>query len=252
MVKTSILIIEDEKPAADRLKKLVATQLPEAVFHGHLDSISTAVKWLQDNTSPDLILCDIQLADGHSFEIFNQVKVSSPIIFTTAFDQYAIKAFKLNSIDYLLKPIDPQELAQALEKFQNQQIKSNIDLAQLKMLLQPEKQHKERFMVKVGEKIHSIPTEEVAFFYSAEKATFMQIHEGRKYIIDYPLDQLESMLSPKNFYRLNRKYIASFESIDGIFAYSNSRLKVKLKACDDNDILISREKVADFKEWLDG
>lgn len=242
----NILIIEDE-----RLKKMVAKHLPEAMFHGHLDSISTAVKWLEESPTPDLIFCDIQLADGHSFEIFNLVKVSSPIIFTTAFDQYAIKAFKLNSIDYLLKPIDPQELEQAIRKFQSQQVKREIDISQLKSLLSPEKQFKERFIVKVGEKIHSILTEDIAFFFSAEKATYLQVHEGRKYIIDYPLDQLENMLSTKSFYRLNRKYIASFESIDGIFAYSNSRLKVKLKACDDQDILISREKVAEFKEWLD-
>lgn len=248
----NILIIEDEKPAAERLKTLAAPLLPNAYFHGHLDSISNAVKWLNQNPAPELIFCDIQLADGHSFEIFEQISVSAPIIFTTAFDQYAIKAFKLNSVDYLLKPIDPKELETAITKFKNQNVSKDIDLLQLKGLLKAEKQYKERFMVKVGEKIHSVLTADASFFFSAEKATFLQSYEGRRYIIDYTLEQLESMLDPKRFFRLNRKYMASFESIEGIYSYSNSRLKVKLKACDDNDILISREKVADFKEWLDG
>ncbi|MBK6266993.1 response regulator transcription factor [Marivirga sp. S37H4] len=248
-----VLIIEDERPAAARMKKLITEYLPEAEIFGHLDSISSAVKWLQKEASPDLIFCDIQLADGQSFEIFEQVKVASPIIFTTAYDQYAIKAFKLNSVDYLLKPIDPIELEQSIQKFKNYQLQPQIDLNQIKDLLKPQSaNYKSRFMVKIGEKIQSIPTENIAYILSAEKTTFICLKEGRRLILDYTLDQLEEMLNPKLFFRINRKYISSFEAIGEIYSYSNSRLKIKLKGCDDNDILISREKVSTFKEWLDG
>ncbi|MCC5932036.1 MAG: response regulator transcription factor [Cyclobacteriaceae bacterium] len=246
-----ILIIEDEKPAADRLKTLVSVLLPDARIYGHIDSINSAVSWFENHPAPDLIFCDIHLADGQSFEIFERIKVNSPIIFTTAYNQYAIKAFKLNSVDYLLKPLDPAELESAIQKFQRQTLNLSVDIHQLKSLLLSEQSYKERFLIKIGEKIHSLPVSEVSFFFTAEKATFLQNHDGRKYIIDYTLEQLENLLNPSRFYRLNRKYIASFESIEGIFSYSNSRMKVKLNKCDDNDILISREKTASFKAWLD-
>jgi len=248
-----VLIIEDERPAATRMKQLIKKCLPEAEVFGHLDSISLAVKWLQSEPNPDLIFCDIELSDGKSFEIFEQVTIESPIIFTTAYDQYAIKAFKLNSIDYLLKPIHPEELERAISKFKNQQLQPSFDFSQIQQLLKSQKvHHKSRFMVKIGEKIQSIPIEEVAYFLSEERTTFMQLKEASKrYILDYTLDQIEEMLNPTNFFRLNRKYIASFESIEKVLSYSNSRLKIGLRGCDDNDILISREKVVKFKEWLD-
>ena len=249
----NILIIEDEKPAANRLKQLLADLLPEAKIFGHLDSISTAVAWLEEHAAPDLIFCDIQLADGHSFEIFEQVQVDAPIIFVTAFDQFAIKAFKLNSVDYLLKPLDPEELKKAIQKFRNRQMPGKLDLLDLKNLLQPQTaSYKSRFLVKFGEKIQSVPTDDISYFFSAEKVTYLQTREGRKYIMDYTLDQLEQWLDPKRFFRLNRKYIASFDSIAEIYTYSNCRLKIKLGQCDDNDILVSREKVGALKEWLDG
>jgi DNA-binding LytR/AlgR family response regulator len=248
-----ILLIEDERPAANRLKQLIQQILPSAEILENLDSITSAVEWFNSNPTPELIFCDIQLADGLSFEIFDRVKISSPIIFTTAFDQYAIKAFKLNSVDYLLKPIDPNELSKSIEKFQNMSLKSNLDLNQIKDLLIPQqKEFKSRFMVKLGEKIQSVLTSETAFFYSEERVTFLQTLERKKYILDYTLDQLEEMLDPKQFFRLNRKYIASFGAIAEIHTYSNSRLKIKLKDCPDNDILVSREKVGAIKEWLDG
>lgn len=248
-----VLIVEDERPAAHRLKQLLKEKLPEAVIYGHLDSIVSVIEWLRNNPAPDLIFCDIQLADGQSFTIFEQVKVSSPIIFTTAFDQFAIKAFKLNSIDYLLKPVDPEELKKAIQKFQNQQVRGNMDLAELKNLLQSQTvTYKSRFLVKFGEKIQSVPSDDISYFFSAEKVTYLQTRKGRKYIMDYTLDQLEQWLDPKRFFRLNRKYIASFDSIDEIYTYSNSRLKIKLVHCNDNDILVSREKVGEFKRWLDG
>jgi DNA-binding LytR/AlgR family response regulator len=249
----NILLIEDERPAAQRLKQLILELLPGVSINGHLDSITSSVDWLQLHPAPDLIFCDIQLADGLSFEIFERVKISSPIIFTTAFDQYAIKAFKLNSVDYLLKPIDPKELAGAITKFNSQKIKTTIDLSQIKELLQPQKKdYKTRFMVKIGEKIQSVQTSEIAFFMSEERVTFLQTFEGKRYILDSTLDQLEVMIDPKKFFRLNRKYISSFEAIAEIHTYSNSRLKIKLSNCSDNDILVSREKVGALKDWLDG
>jgi DNA-binding LytR/AlgR family response regulator len=249
----NILVIEDERPAANRIIHLLNDLVPAANVFGHLDSIDGAVKWLNSNPAPDLIISDIELADGQSFEIFNQVDIKSPIIFTTAYDQFAIKAFKHNSIDYLLKPIDPEGLATALDKFKSQSKPNTVDLQLLQSMIQnQQKQYKERFMVKVGEKIHSVQTMDVAFFYSAEKATFIQTKNQRKFLIDYTLDHLETDLDPNQFFRLNRKYITSLSAIDEIITYSNSRLKINLKHCDNNDILVSREKVASLKDWLDG
>ncbi|WP_143960945.1 LytR/AlgR family response regulator transcription factor [Litoribacter populi] len=247
-----VLIIEDERPAANRLKQLLKEMLPDAEIFGHMDSIETAMEWLNYHPAPDLIFCDIQLADGQSFEIFEKVKIESPIIFTTAFDQYAIKAFKLNSVDYLLKPIDPKELDQALSKFKSLKMVPTLDAGLLKSILQQnEKTYKSRFMVRYGETIQSIETNDAAYFFSQEKMVFLQTRLGRKYVLDYTLDQLEEMLDPKRFFRLNRKYLAAVDVIDGIYTYSNSRLKIKLQKCEDNDILVSREKVGMFKDWLD-
>lgn len=247
-----ILIIEDEKPAAKLLFKQVEVHFENAEIFGNIDSIATAIEWFQRNTTPDLIFCDIQLADGISFEIFEKVKLSTPIIFTTAFDQYAIKAFQVNAIDYLLKPIDPEDLARAVDKFKDNQIRSTIELDLLKNLLAPQKtSYKSRFLVRYGEKIQSIPVQDISFFYSEERVTFLQTHVGKKFILEGTLEQTEVLVDPSNFFRLNRKYLSSMNAIDGIFAYSNSRLKVTLNNCKDQDILISREKVGDFKSWLD-
>ncbi|MDI1325161.1 MAG: LytTR family DNA-binding domain-containing protein [Algoriphagus sp.] len=248
----NILLIEDEKPAVNRLLMLLKVHFPEAVFHENLDSITASIKWLNSNPAPDLILCDIQLADGLSFGIFEKVEVITPIIFTTAYDQYAIKAFQVNAIDYLLKPIDSTELARAVGKFKNSQIKPTIDLRILKDLFQPQSiSFKSRFLIRYGEKIQSIPVEDISFVFSEERVTFIQTHEGKKFVIDSTLDQTESQLDPRIFFRLNRKYLCKAEAILEILSYSNSRLKIKIKNFPDNDILISREKVGDFKNWLD-
>ncbi|PZX58052.1 LytR/AlgR family response regulator transcription factor [Algoriphagus chordae] len=247
-----ILIIEDEKPAANLLIKQIKQYFPEAEIFGNLDSISKSIAWFQQNQDPDLIFCDVQLADGISFEIFEKVKLSTPIIFTTAFDQYAIKAFQVNAIDYILKPIDTKDLARAVDKYQENQIRSTIELDVLKGLLNPSKtSFKSRFLVRYGEKIQSIPIADISYFSSEEKVTFLQTKEGKKYVLESTLEQTESHVNPANFFRINRKYLCSMEAIDGIFSYSNSRLKVTLKNCADPDILISREKVTDFKNWLD-
>lgn len=247
-----ILLIEDERPAANRLVKLLTPHFPEAEFPENLDTVSKAVRWFGENPAPDLIFCDIQLADGISFEIFEKVKVTTPVIFTTAFDQYAIRAFQVNAIDYLLKPIDPAELARAVDKFKSRQVKPILDLELLKGLLQPEKKSfKNRFLVRFGEKIQSVAVEEIAFFFSEERVTFLQTFAGKKYVLDSTLEQVESQVDSVLFFRLNRKYLTKVDAVDEVLTYSNSRLKVKLKNCPDHDILISREKVGDFKEWLD-
>jgi DNA-binding LytR/AlgR family response regulator len=248
----NILIIEDEKPAASRLSKLLQVHFPDAKLIGNLDTVSRAVRWFGENASPDLIFCDIQLADGISFEIFEQVKVKSPIVFTTAFDQYAIRAFQVNAIDYLLKPIDPKDLERAVEKFNSRNIQASLDLNLLKTLIQPPaKSYKSRFLVRFGEKIQSVPIEEIAYFFSEERVTFLQTQSGKKYVIDSTLEQVEAQVDPSSFFRLNRKYLSHVEAIEEVLTYSNSRLKLKLRNCPDTDILISREKVGEFKDWLD-
>jgi DNA-binding LytR/AlgR family response regulator len=247
-----ILIIEDEKPAAARLAKLLQPHFPAAAIEAQLDTVSRAVRWFAEHPVPDLIFCDIQLADGISFEIFDQVQVTAPVVFTTAFDQYAIRAFQVNAIDYLLKPIDPADLDRAVAKYKSRQIKPSLDLELLKGLLQPDKKsYKSRFLVRFGEKIQSIPIEEVSFFFSEERVTFIQTNAGKKYVLDATLEQVETQVDPEVFFRLNRKYLSRVEAVEEVLSYSNSRLKVKLKNSPDSDILISREKVGEFKEWLD-
>jgi DNA-binding LytR/AlgR family response regulator len=268
-----ILVIEDEKPAARRLIQLIHERMPDAEIYDSIDTVTAAVAWLKNNPEPELIFLDIQLADGISFEIFEKVKVAAPIIFCTAYDQYAIKAFKLNSIDYLLKPVDPEELTIALEKFKMGRKEPSISLDQIRSLIQPpqksfktepsisldqirsliqppQKSFKTRFLVKIGERIQTVDVQDIAFFYSEDKVTFLQTRAGKKYIIDYILDDLEEMVSPDTFFRLNRKYISAISAIKDVFTYSNSRLKIHLENCTDNDILISREKMGAFKSWL--
>ncbi|MEO6286163.1 MAG: LytTR family DNA-binding domain-containing protein [Dyadobacter sp.] len=246
-----ILVIEDEKPAARRLIQLIQERMPDAEIYDSIDTVTAAVTWLKNNPEPELIFLDIQLADGISFEIFEKVKVTAPIIFCTAYDQYAIKAFKLNSIDYLLKPVDPEELTNALEKFKTARKEPAISLEQIRSLIKPaSKPFKTRFLVKIGERIQTVDVQDIGFFYSEDKVTFLQTRAGKKYIIDYTLDELEEMLSPDTFFRLNRKYISAISAIKDVFTYSNSRLKIHLENCMDNDILISREKMGVFKSWL--
>ncbi len=248
-----IVLIEDEKPAVKRLLSLLEPIFPKSEFIFDLDTVKKSILWFKENPAPDLIFCDIQLADGISFEIFENIKLSTPIIFTTAFDQYAIKAFKVNAIDYLLKPIDPEDLRKATEKFQAQKLNSGVDLSLLQKLISVEKQtYKSRFLVRFGEKIQSILTEEITFFFSEERVTLLQTEEGKKYVLDATLEQVESQVDPKLFFRINRKYLCSYASISDIFTYSNSRLKIKLHNCQDDDILVSREKTSTFKNWLDG
>ncbi|QRR02042.1 LytR/AlgR family response regulator transcription factor [Dyadobacter sandarakinus] len=248
-----ILLIEDEKPAARRLAQLIKEKEPAAEILPALDTISAAAAWFAQNLPPDLVFLDIQLADGISFEIFEKVKVDAPVIFCTAYDQYAIRAFKHNSIDYLLKPVDPAELGHALDKFKAGRREPALSLDQLRDLLYaPVKSYKERFLVKMGERILTIETRDIAFFYSEDKVTLLQTSQGRKFTVDFTLDEIENMVAPERFFRLNRKYISAIQAIKDVFTYSNSRLKVILHDCPDQDILISREKMGSFKSWLGG
>ena len=215
--------------------------------------MKSAVKWLSSNEA-DLLFFDIQLADGFSFEIFEQIKVKTPIIFTTAFDEYAIKAFKLNSVDYLLKPIDPKELKRAIDKFEAHHTENSqaFNMAMIEQAMNMmAKKYKERFVVKIGEHIHTIKVEDTAYFFSQDKATFLQSLDKNRFIIDYTLEQVEQLVDPDRFFRINRKYLVSLEAVKDIVTYSNSRLRLILHQTDDMDVIVSREKVQDFKKWLD-
>ena len=253
-----VLIVEDESMAAKRLASLLEKINPDIEILAKLDSVKRTVKWLNENPQPDLLFFDIQLADGLSFEILEQVEVSSPIIFTTAFDEYAVQAFKVNSVDYLLKPIDPKDLETALDKYETRfksesgQTSPSVDMMMIQQAMQMlTKQYKERFVVKIGEHIHTIPIASTAYFFSQEKATYLQTKEKNRYIIDYTVEQVEQLVDPNKFFRINRKYLVSLEAVKDIITYSNSRLRLILIHSDETDAIVSRDKVQDFKKWLD-
>jgi DNA-binding LytR/AlgR family response regulator len=251
-----IVIIEDEPHAAQRLHSLVSELAPGSEIIAKIDTVKKSVQWLKTNEKPDLIFMDIQLADGLSFQIFEQHQITSPVIFTTAYDEYALKAFKVNSIDYILKPVDKSELQAALEKLKNlsgNQIGSQTDILTnigqaVEMLL---KKYKTRFVVKVGEHLRTIEVQTIRYFFSQEKTTFCVTDDNRNHILDYTLEQLEEMLDPGEFYRINRKYLVRSIAIQDIISYTNSRLKLVLKGSQDHDIIVARERVQEFKSWLD-
>lgn len=248
----NILIIEDERPAAMRLEKLIKNCQDQINILDKIDSVKNAVQWFQyDHHPPDLIFMDIQLADGLSFEIFEHVKIEAPVIFTTAFDEYALKAFKVNSIDYLLKPIDEEELRKAFDKLERLGAIRHNTLAQItqamKMLTY---KYKSRFVIKIGEHIKSIGIDGILYFFSREKASFCHSTDSKNYLLDYSLEQIEGMIDPQIFFRINRKYLISLNAIEDIISYSNSRLKIVLKNTNDNDVIVSRDRVGDFKDWL--
>jgi len=246
-----ILILEDETRAANHLQRLLAKVAPDMKVVARIESVRDGIKYLRTNPEPDLIFSDIQLADGLSFEIYNLVSVRCPIIFTTAYDHYAIEAFQTNGIDYLLKPIEEERLSQAIEKAKH--FSPGLALEKILSLNNPasEKVYKSRFMVKVGDKIKSVPVEDIIVFYSQEKASFIRTTDAHTYCIDYALDQLEPMLDPEKYFRINRKYIVSIAACTNILAWTNSRLRLKIDGIDDSDIIVARERVQEFKNWLD-
>jgi DNA-binding LytR/AlgR family response regulator len=248
------LIIEDEKPAARRLARLLEDR--QVPVLSTLHSVEESITWFEQNPHPDLIFLDIQLSDGLSFEIFDAVPVKSPIIFTTAYDEYALQAFKLNSIDYLLKPIDEEELEAALNQYRTISPVTHpvqLDLEDVrKLLVNPlEREYKNRFMAKVGAHIKIIHTEDVECFYSENKGTYAATTSGRSYLLDTTLEQLEQELSPEVFFRVSRKFFVHINHIADIISYSNSRLKIKMNRFGEQEIIVSRERVKDFKLWLE-
>ncbi len=244
------IIIEDEKPSARRLNRMVSALGLEV--KAMLHSVKEAILWFNENEQPDLIFLDIQLSDGLSFEIFEEVEVTSAIIFTTAYDEYALKAFKLNSVDYLLKPIDEDELKTAVEKFKkNYTTNLQANINEIKKLLNPtEKQFKKRLTIKVGQHLKIVNISDVECFFSENKATYIHTNENRNHLIDNPLDFWQNELNPKTFFRVNRSFIININAIKDIVTYTNSRLKLILKSYNEQEIIVSRERVKDFKEWI--
>ena len=246
-----IVIVEDEKITAVNLEKIILKIEPGARIMATLTSVKQAREWFSSNQA-DLIFMDIELGDGKSFEIFEHISIKAPVIFTTAYDQYAIKAFKANGIDYLLKPIDESELEAALRKFRNL-VNPEFDYTLLTDLIaatQQKKEYKQRFMIQAGSRIKSIPVNEIAYFYFMEKAVFLSTFENRRYPTEYSLDKLEEMIDPIEFYRINRKMIVSIKSIHSIYTLSKSRIKLELKPVFDEEVLVSFNKAPFFREWL--
>lgn len=248
----NVLIIEDEQPAAKRLNKMLNEIEPGINILDSIVSVSSAIKWFAKNQSPELIFSDIQLSDGLSFEIFKSVDLNCPVIFTTAYDQYAIEAFKVNSVDYLLKPIKKTELAKAVEKFKKLRgTAPAIDINKLMQALNPATQdYKQRFIVRYGEHIKTISIDEVVYFYTEDKVNFLCTKDGRRYVIDYNLDSIDSTLDPKTFFRINRQYIIGIHAISEMFAYSKSRVLIKLNPPAKHETIVSTERSAHFKLWL--
>jgi len=251
-----ILIVEDEPLAAAQLAAHISALRRESKILSVCDTVKSVLDWLANNEAPDLAFFDIQLGDGLSFEVFEQTEFPSPIIFTTAYDEYAIKAFKVNSIDYLLKPIDRHELENALLKFEKlaKPATSGISPRVLTEIIGSlkKKEYKERFLVKVGTHLRVIETAEILYFYSFEKGTYAKLNDGKDYLLEQSLELLEGMVDPTQFFRINRKHIVSLKAIKDVVTYSNSRLKLKVHQTNEDDFLVAREKVKDFKNWLDG
>lgn len=246
-----VIVVEDEKHARENLEKLLRELDPDIEIQAKLDSVRNTVTWLQANKT-DLIFLDIHLADDLSFKIFEQIQVATPVIFTTAYDQYALRAFKVNSLDYLLKPIDKEELAQSLEKYRTMHPpKQDVDFAQLlQSLQQPQRTYQQRFLVHRREKILSVKTDDIAYFEGEDRYVYLVKRDGNRFIVEYKLSDLEELLDPAFFFRLNRSFITHFEAIDKITVLSKSRVKVDLKPVAPREVVVSTEQTRDFKAWL--
>lgn len=250
-----VLIIEDEAPAFRRLQKILDEVRPGIEIVEVIDSVEDSVKWLKNHKAPDLIFMDIQLSDGISFEIFDHIKITNPVIFTTAFDEYMLKAFKVNSIDYLLKPIKTEELANSLQKFEAMKSYFGAESTNINELIQQislnDKQYKSRFLVKKGEKLLSVGVEEIAYFQTRHGVVSLATRSGQKHIIDYTLDELASLLDPKDFFRANRQFLINFSMIKEVHRYHKGKLLIESHQPVDEQVIISEEKSSLFKKWLD-
>jgi DNA-binding LytR/AlgR family response regulator len=251
-----VAIIEDETLAARRLEAMIRKLDSTIEIEAVLPSVRASLKYLSSHPPLDLLFMDIHLDDGQSFSIFEQMDISTPIIFTTAYDEYMVKAFRVNSIDYLLKPIDAKELEAALLKFKKLRQPARVNYDEIRAFissaLHQEPEYKTRFMVSQGTKIRTVQIEEIAYFYSEDKVTFLTTKAGQRLPLDFSLDKLMSMLNPKQFFRINRQFIVGLEGIDAIHKYSPSRLKIQLKPDTEKEIFVSIEKYGEFKNWLDG
>lgn len=250
---SKILIIEDERLAAEKLDRMVTKLRPDVTLLGPIETVDHAIKWLSSNPAPDLILMDIQLADGISFDIFHKVNIISPIIFTTAYDEYAIRAFKVNSIDYLLKPIDPDALETALKKFERMSSALSFDTMRIETLRhQISQTYKSRFLVKVGANMLSLLIRDIELFFISERSVFIRTFQGKTYDLDYSLDQLQQLVDPDQFFRINRNFMVNIDAVTKLVSYSSSRIKLDLTPeFKSDDLIVSRDKVPEFKKWLD-
>lgn len=244
-----VVIIEDESLAAEKLQRLLKQVDAQIKVVKTIESVEEAVNWFMQNPTPDLVFMDIQLDDGISFEIFDSIKMDAPVIFTTAYNEYAIRAFKVNSVDYLLKPVEIEALTLAIQKYRKHFEDSN-DLEEriAKVFNQLSAKYKTRFFVKVGVHFQSIPVEKISFFFVEERCTFLKTSERKNYDLDYSLDQLQKMIDPYYFFRINRNYLVNINSIDEIVVYSTNRLKLKLGKTEQ---IVSRDNVTEFKQWMD-
>ncbi len=250
----NVIIIEDEKPAARRLDRML--QALHVKANAMLHSVEESLAWFQENEHPDLIFLDIQLSDGLSFEIFENIEVKSAIIFTTAYDEYALQAFKLNSIDYLLKPIDSEDLEKAVIKYREripERKNVSLDFEDIKkLLINPlERVYKKRFTVKVGQHLKMITIDTIECFYSENKGTYIHTTDNRDYLIDATLEDLDKELEPQTFFRVSRKFYVNINAIKDMVSYTNSRLQIKLNSFNEHEVIVSRERVRDFKDWLE-
>ena len=247
-----VLIIEDEQPASTKLIRLLKETEPDIEITAILESVEQSTNWFHSHPAPDLIFMDIQLEDGLSFEIFENCEIKTPVIFTTAYDTYMLKAFKVNSVDYLLKPISAEELKSAINKFKTFH-NNKPDYSKLESIIkQLTPQTKERFLIKIGEHYRSIPISDINCFYIRERYNFIFTNTGKSYPVDYSLDKIEQLIDPQSFFRVNRNFIIRFSAIKDILAYSSNRLKITLTNwTEKEEIIVSRERVAEFKAWMD-
>jgi DNA-binding LytR/AlgR family response regulator len=250
----NVLIVENEKPAAEKLQRLLKKTDSTISISAVTETVEGTVNWLQNNPAPDLILMDIQLDDGICFELFDIIKVEIPVIFTTAYNDYALQAFRVNSVDYLLKPVEEEAIRKAIDKYKN--FHTRLPAETLKQLLSEfNKQFRNRFLIKIGSHYRSVQVKEICFFYILERATFLRTFAGREYPLENSLDFIQKSIDPETFYRINRDCLMNIEAIDNILSYSSSRLQIKLieniPSPDESYLVVSREKVAEFKKWID-
>ncbi len=250
----NILILEDEKLAADKLEAMLLELEPGAKIVGRHQSVEAGLGWLRENPHPQLILTDIRLLDGLCFEIFSKIQVECPVVFTTAYDQYAIRAFEVNSADYLLKPVVKEKLKRSLDKVRRQagqRQPAMVNYAELLHMINGGTTYKSRFMVRLGQKIIAIPVEKIAYFLSENKLTYIVTRDEKRYPLDTPLDELIDVLDPKVFFRANRQYILTFEAIAEIHPYFKGRIKLALQPRTSDEVIVSAERTPDFKKWID-